>query len=495
MTFVYMALGEVLQASNLLILAASVAVGLVTGAIPGLTVNMAVALAVPLTLSMSPVASIMMLLGLYCSGVYGGSVSAILLNAPGTPASAATSLDGYPLARQGRAGLALKVAILASVVGGLFSVMLLILVAPGLAEIALRFGPVELAGLLLFSLALVALVSGADPMKAMVATGLGALMSSVGSDPMLGTPRFIFGVNDLYDGIPFIPLLIGLFAVSEMLFAAENRFRGTGAPLEMSGQREANRLGRTELRRIALPVLSSSAIGSFVGMLPGLGASVSSFLSYSVAQKTSRHADEFGKGAIEGVASAEAANNAVTGSAMIPLLALAIPGDSVTAILLGALMIQGVAPGPMIFSTAPDMVYTIYFALLLANIFIAVLALVAIRPLTQVLRIPQVYLYPVILVMCVAGSYVLRSSGWDVATMFAGGLLGYLLRRMSVPLAPLLIAFILAAPFEEASRQGLTMSRGNPMVFFSNPISLGFVLVTVALIAGSAFMNKGKVAA
>lgn len=495
MTFFQIALGEVLLTGNLLILAGSVLVGLITGAIPGLTVNMAVALAVPLTLTMSPVASIMMLLGLYCSGVYGGSVSAILLNAPGTPASAATSLDGYPLAKAGKAGLALKVAIVSSVAGGLFSVVLLILVAPGLAQIALRFGPVELTGLLLFSLALVALVSGADPMKAVLATGLGVLMSAVGSDPMLGTPRFIFGVNSFYDGIPFIPLLIGLFAVSEMLFAAENRFRNTDKPLDLSRQRSANRLGRAEARRISLPVLSASAIGSFVGMLPGLGASVSSFLSYSVAQKTSRHPDEFGKGAIEGVASAEAANNAVTGSALIPLLALAIPGDSVTAILLGALMIQGVTPGPMIFSTAPDMVYTIYFALLLANVFIAVLALVAIRPLTQVLRIPQVYLYPVILVMCATGSYVLRSNGWDVATMFAGGALGYALRRMAVPLAPLLIAFILAAPLEEALRQGLSMSRGNPTVFFANPVSFGFVLTTVALIAGSVLVNKRKAAA
>lgn len=491
MTDLLPALQEVAAPLNLIVLLASVLAGMVIGAVPGLTVNMAVALAVPLTLTMPAAPSILMLLGLYCAGIYGGSVSAILLNAPGTPASAATGLDGFPLAQRGEGGKALRMAMLASVYGGLFSVLLLILVAPLLAGFALRFGPIELAGLLLFSLTLVGVVATDNRAKGLLAAGLGMLLATVGADPMLGAPRFTFGNSSFYDGIPLIPLLIGLFAVSEMLGAAETRFRGSGQLTGLAEGREGNRLDRADLRRSAIPIMRSGAIGAFVGMLPGLGASVSSFMAYAATKRASREPGRFGKGAIEGVASAESANNAVTGAALIPLLALAIPGDSVTAILLGALMIQGVAPGPMIFTTAPDIVYTIYFALLFANLFIAAIAFAAIRPLVQVLKVPQVYLYPVILVMCVAGSYALRNNHWDVATMLAGGVLGYALRRFGVPVAPLLIAFILATPFEEALRQGLTLSRGDPMVFATNPIAALFLVLTVAMI-GTAFRRPAS---
>jgi putative tricarboxylic transport membrane protein len=474
------ALLEVIQPASLVVLVASVIAGIVIGAIPGLTVTLAVALAVPLTITMSPTASILMLISLYGAGIYGGSISAILLNAPGTPASAATSLDGYELGRQGKAGKALKMALYASVYGGLFSTAVLILLAPQLAAVALRFGPIELACLLLFSLTVVGSLSGDSMIKGLLAAALGMGLATIGADPMTAVPRFTFGSYDLFDGLAYIPLLIGLFALAEMLVQAQSGFANRGEIVSIGHDRAANRIDADDARRCAVPLLRSGFLGVFVGMLPGLGASIATFLGYAETRRASREPERFGRGAIEGVAASEAANNAVTGSALIPLLALSIPGDVVTAILLGALLIQGVTPGPLIFTSRPDIVYTIYLALLASNLVILLVGAIAIRPLTRVLAIPKVFLYPVILVMCVAGSYAIRYSLFDVWVMFGAGILGWLLRLFGLPVAPLLIAFILTGPFEESLRQALIKTEGNLLLFLESPIAVVILALTLA---------------
>ena len=474
---------EVIQPINLLILLGSTIVGVVVGAIPGLTVTMAVALAVPLTIWMDTTPAMLLLLGLYGSGIYGGSISACLLNAPGTPASAATSLDGYELGKQGKAGKALKMALYASIYGGLFSIALLVLIAPQLAQFALKFGPAEIACLLIFALTVVAVLSGESMVKGLLSAAIGMVMATVGADPMLSIPRFTFGYYELFDGFAYIPLLIGLFAIAEMFAQAEQSFTTGAKMIDLKGvDREANRVTREDWKISAIPIIRSGFLGAFIGMLPGLGAAVATFLGYGEAKRASKHPERFGKGAIEGVAASESANNAVTGSAMIPMLALAIPGDPPTAILLGALMIQGVTTGPLIFVNNPEVVYSIYVILFMALAFTGLVGGLAMRPIVQVLRVPKVVLYPVILTMCVAGSYAMRNNVFDVFVMLGAGLLGYVLRLFGVPVAPLLIAFILCRPLEESLRQALIKSEGSLMIFLTQPIAAFFLLLAAGAI-------------
>jgi len=475
---------EVFAPTNILILLASTVLGIVIGAVPGLTVTMAVALAVPLTLWMDTTPAMMMLLGLYGAGIYGGSISACLLNAPGTPASAATALDGYELGKQGKALKALKVALWASVYGGLFSIVLLVLIAPQLAQVALKFGPAEIACLLIFALTVVSVLSGDSMLKGLFAAALGMLLATIGADPMLMIPRFTFGIDELFDGLAYIPMLIGLFAIAEMFAQSEQSFRIGATILDIKdGGKDENRIDAEDIRACAIPAIRSGFLGAFIGMLPGLGAAVASFVGYAETKRASKTPEKFGKGAIEGVAASESANNAVTGSAMIPMLALAIPGDPPTAILLSALMIQGVTVGPLIFTTNPDVVYTIYITLFVALVATAAVAAIFMRPISYVLRVPKVFLYPVILSMCVAGSYAIRFNVFDVFVMLGAGVLGYVMRLFGVPVAPLLIAFILTPPLEEALRQALIRSEGSLLILADHPIAL-FFLGLAALAVG-----------
>ena len=451
----------------------SVAVGLVIGAIPGLSVNLAVALAVPLTIFMPTDQALVLLIGLYGSGIFGGSVSAILLNAPGTPASAATIFDGFPMAQQGLATKALRISLVASLYGAAFSVVLLVLVAPELADFALRFGPVEIASLLLFTFFVIGILSGASLAKGLLSAAVGMVLATVGSDPMLGTPRFTFGQTALMDGLSYVPLLVGLFALAEILEEATRGFTQTVRRFSLGAEdRSQNRITGQDLKFIALPVVRASAIGSAIGILPGIGATIASFLAYGDAKRAARDRSRFGKGDLRGVAASESANNAVVGATFIPTLALGIPGDAVTAILLGALVLQGVTPGPLIFVTSPDVVYTIYLALLFATILMAALGFVAIRPLAMTLRIPKIYLLPCVALVCITGAFVARNNMIDVWVMFGAGMLGFVFNRTGVPVAPLLITFIIPRPFEEALRQALTRSEGSFEPFFTNPVTL-----------------------
>lgn len=462
----------------------SVAVGLVIGAIPGLSVNIAVALAVPLTIFMPTEQALVLLIGLYGSGIFGGSVSAILLNAPGTPASAATIFDGFPMARDGLATKALRISLVASLYGAVFSVVLLVLVAPELASFALKFGPVEIASLLLFTFFVIGILSGASLAKGLLSAAVGMVLATIGSDPMLGTPRFTFGETSLMDGLTYVPLLVGLFALAEIIDEAT---RGFAQPLRKfhlaAEDRARNRITGGDLKLIALPVVRASAIGSAIGILPGIGATIASFLAYGDAKRSARDASRFGQGDVRGVAASESANNAVVGATFIPTLALGIPGDAVTAILLGALVLQGVTPGPLIFVMNPQVVYTIYLALLFATVLMAVLGFIAIRPLAMTLRIPKIYLMPSVALICIVGAYVARNNIVDVWVMFGAGILGFVFNRTGVPVAPLLITFIITRPFEEALRQALTRSEGSFEPFLTNPVTLTLAAVVFVAFA------------
>ncbi|KZD01053.1 tripartite tricarboxylate transporter permease [Oceanibaculum pacificum] len=470
------------EPATLLTLLLSVAIGLVIGAIPGLTVNIAVALAVPLAIFMPTSQALVMLIGLYGAGIFGGSISAILLNAPGTPASAATVFDGFPMAQRGEATKALRISLVASVFGSIFSILLLILLAPQLADFALRFGPVEIAALLFFTFTIIGVLSGDSMVKGLLSASIGMVLATVGSDPMLGTPRFTFGLTSLLDGLTYVPLLVGLFALAEIIDEVTKGFPRSKQRFDLDQEdRARNRISLPEWRSLLLPMTRASGIGSFIGILPGIGATIASFMAYADIKRSARNPEAFGKGDIRGVAASESSNNAVVGATFIPTLALGIPGDAVTAILLGALVIQGVTPGPLIFVNAPEVVYTIYIVLFASTVLMGVIGYFAIRPLALTLRIPKIYLMPCVALMCVAGSYVARNNILDLFVMLGAGVLGFIFNRTGVPVAPLLITFIITRPFEEAVRQALTQSEGSMAVFFTNPISGGLILFAIGL--------------
>lgn len=473
-------LSHALQGTNLLVLFLATVVGIIIGAIPGLTVNMAVALCVPLTIHFALAPSLCMLFALYVSGIYGGSISAILVNTPGTPASAATTLDGFIMAQQGKAGKALKMALFASFCGGIISICILIAVAHNLAIIALKFGPVERTALLLFALTIVGVLSGKSIVKGLLAGTLGLTAATVGADPMLAIPRFTFGRLELEEGFGYIPLLIGLFALSEIFQQAEDRMQTSIKSLRTVSAKKKDdaNLTRGDILLCWKTILRSSLLGTFIGILPGIGATVACFIGYGEAKRVAQNPELFGQGTVEGVAASEAANNAVTGSALIPLLSLSIPGDSVTAILYGALLIQGVTTGPLIFQNQIEAVYMIYITLTMANVAMVIVGYSFMSFFSRVTEIPRNILFPIIFIFCVIGSYSIRNSTFDIFIMLSFGIIGYFLRRLDISVVPMLIAFILGQPFEEALRQALVGAEGNPGVFLTSPIAVGFFLLS-----------------
>lgn len=471
-----------------------VAIGIVMGSIPGLTATMAIALIIPMTFYLSPIVSIAMLVGAYKGGCLGGSIPAILLNTPGTPAAAATVLDGHEMAKKGQAVKALKVSIHSSVLADGFSDIVLILVAPPLAIIALKMGPPEMASLIIFSLMIITAVAGKSLLKGIIAGVLGLIVGTIGLDPMLGTRRFGFGFMQLDEGIALMPMLIGLFAVSEFLINAEKRMTGSKTKLyELSDKPEDNKLSGAEFKSCLKIIGAASAIGTLLGAIPGIGPSIASFASYAQAKKMSKTPEKFGKGAIEGVAAAEAGNNAVVGANLIPLLTLGIPGDIGAAILLGAFMIHGLHPGPLLFKEHTDVIYAIFMALLLANVFAHIFASCYIKIASKIAMVPKWYIFPTVLAFCFVGVYGFNQSVFDIWMTFLFGFLGYIMRKNGFPVAPLLIAFILEPILERAFRQSLLLSSGTLEIFFKNPISLFFLILTaisILLLIRNSFRKK-----
>jgi putative tricarboxylic transport membrane protein len=462
-----------------LALACGIAIGVVGGAIPGISVTMTVALALPFTFSMQPITGILLLLGVYKGGIFGGSIPAILIRTPGTPASSATVLDGYPMAENGEAGRALGMALWASCSADLISNLSLIIFAGWLASFALSFGPPEYFTLILFSLIIIAGVSGDGLLKGILSGIAGLLLATIGLDLVYGTSRFTFGNPNLMGGLNFIAVLIGLFALPELLTMIAE-------PTAQSG--ENRKLGR---RRITLAdyrknfrtILRGSLIGVVMGSIPGIGAAPSAFLSYSEARRKSPNRANFGKGEIEGVAAAEAGNNGVAGATLIPLLALGVPGDVVTAIILGAFMIHGLQPGPMMFVTNSNIVYGLFLGLIVSSVLLLIIGSVAIRGFQYVTYIPRRILNPAILIVCIYGVYAINNNLFDVAVMFAMGWVGFAMMRFGIPAAPFLIGFILGPLLEDSFRQSMLMSASNPAILFRGPVTWFFWALTVFAVA------------
>lgn len=486
-------LALVANLESLLALATGVCVGVVAGAIPGLSATMAVALTLPFTFSMSPITGILLLLGVYKGGIFGGSIPAILIKTPGTPASSATVLDGHPLAEKGEAGRALGMALYASCTADLISNLSLILFAGWLASFALNFGPPEFFTLILFSLTIIAGVSGPSLLRGALSAVLGLLLATVGLDLVYGTNRFNFNDPNLMGGLNFIAVLIGLFAIPEILTMVWDP-HGAGGSTRQLGN---NKVTFAEYRSSFKSIVRGSFIGVFLGSIPGIGAAPSAFLSYSEARRKSPNRSNFGKGEIEGVAAAEAGNNGVAGATLIPLLALGVPGDVITAIIIGAFMIHGLQPGPMMFVTNGDLVYGLFMGLIVSSIILFFVGSAAIRAFRFVADIPRGILFPGVLILCVYGCFAVNNSVFDVGVMFAMGGLGFLMLRLDIPAAPFLIAFILGPLLEDNFRQSMLMSGSSVSVLFRGPITWFFwtvSLITIgAIVRSSLRSSKARV--
>lgn len=471
---------------NILAIVLGLYMGCTIGALPGLSPSMAIALAAPFTFGLPPVPALSFLLGIYKGGVYGGSISAILLSTPGTPEAAATLFDGYPLSKQGRARHALDAALYASIGGDLIGTIVLVTAAPFVAHYALKIGPVEMVPMILLAMAIIITTLGAEKTKGFIAATIGAIIALMGVDPITGSTRFIFDNYELSDGISLIPFLVGLFAVPEVISA----ILGSRKKKEKEASQEVTvQGGRLKLREV-LPywktVLQSAFVGCSLGALPGLGSTAAAFTCYGLAKKTSKKPEEFGKGSIEGLLACETGNNGTCGPALIPLLTLGIPGSSTTAVLFGALLIYGIVPGPKIFIENGPIVFAIFMGLIIGGILLYPVATSIIKYAAKAIyKINQGVLFAGILLLCFTGSYAIRNSMMDVYCMCLAGLLAYTMRFFGLPLGPTLIAFILEPIMERSFRQALMISGNDMGTFVSTPIAIGlWMLVAVVLLYG-----------
>jgi putative tricarboxylic transport membrane protein len=436
-------------------------------------------------------------MGIHKGAVYGGSVTAILIRSPGTPEAAATCFDGYPLAQQGKAGKALKMAIYASVMGDTFSDLVMIFCAGALATVAVKAGPLEYFSILVLTLTIIGSVAGQNMLKGLIMAVLGLMLGFVGLDPLQGTERFVFGSMELSAGLGFLPLLIGLYAVAEVIVQAEQKVMESSSEtvtsLKKSDDPADSRVSWLEMRGCLRTILRSSVIGTVVGAMPGVGATAAAFLGYGAAQRASKHQDKFGKGSLEGVAAAEAANNAVCGSNLIPLLTLGIPGSLVAAILIGAFLIQGLPVGPLIFESHGHYVYGLYISLLFANIANFILAHGMIRISLRAVYVSKYILFPIVMITCVVGSYAWTNSLFGVKVMFIFGVIGYLMRKLDFPATPFLIAFILGPMAEVALREAMIIYQGDLSVLITRPFSfVCLVLTALSIILIARRQIRGK---
>lgn len=463
------------QPTVLLLAVLGVVVGIIVGALPGLTATMGVALLLPITFGMEPVAGLLLLSGVYFGGIYGGSITAILLRTPGTPAAAATAIDGYALTKKGMAGKALTVATLSSFTGGTVSILILMFLAPILANFALKFSAPESFALALFGISIIASISGTSLIKGLIAGTAGLLVATVGLDPIQGFPRFTGGITDIMNGIPFIPVMIGLFAASEAFKSLEEM----NITEKVKTKIQRFMISKADVKKIWPSILRSTGLGTFIGIIPGAGADIAAFVSYNEAKRFSKNKEEYGEGSLEAVAACESGANACTGGALVPLLTLGIPGDSVTAVMLGALMVQGLQPGPMLFKDNGDLVYTLFSGMILCYIAMLIIGLFAARYFAKVVEIPKAFLTPVILMLCVVGSYAINNNLFDVVIMLVAGIIGYYMQKFDFPASPVVLAIILGPMVESQFRRALTLSNGNYDIFYTRPITLILLILSL----------------
>jgi len=460
--------------------------GCVIGALPGLSPSMAIALAAPFTFGLPPIPAISFLLGIYKGGVYGGSISAILLCTPGTPEAAATLMDGYPLAKQGRARHALDAALYASIAGDLIGTVVLVTAAPFVAHYALKIGPAEMVPMILLAMTIIISTLGAEKNKGFIAASIGAMIALMGVDPIAGSTRFVFDNYELSEGVSLIPFLVGLFAVPEVISAIvssreKRKLKDvSSATVEVQG----GRLKIKEVLRYWKAILQSALVGCGIGALPGLGSTAAAFTCYGLAKKTSKNPENFGKGSLEGLLACETGNNGTCGPALIPLLTLGIPGSSTTAVLYGTLLIYGIVPGPKIFIENGPTVYAIFMGLIIGGILLYPVATSMIKYAAKgIYKINQGVLFGAILLLCFTGSYAIHNSMFDVFCMALAGFFAYGMRYFGLPLGPALIAFILEPIMERSFRQALMISGNDLGTFFVSPIGIGlWLMVGVVLL-------------
>lgn len=475
-------LGVALIPANLLYCMIGVFVGTAVGVLPGLGPTATISLLLPVTFRLEPTGSIIMLSGIYYGAMYGGSITAILFRIPGEAASIVTCLDGHAMARQGRAGPALGIAAFGSFIAGIFAAIGIAATGPLIASIAVKFGPAEYAALVLLGLVLITQVSDEQSLgRSAVMIGLGFLASTAGRDLMDGSQRFTFGSLDLEDGLSIAVIAIGLFGVAEVLVLAGRET--SGGDFHPPPRKLRDLLpSRSDWRESAAPIARGSALGFFLGLLPGGGALIASFASYVMEKRLSRTPERFGHGAIAGVAGPETANNAAAQSAFVPLLGLGIPSNVVLGVILGALMIHGIAPGPNLIVTHPELFWGVIASMLVGNALLVILNIPLLPVFVALLRIPQSTLLPLILLFCVVGTYSLNNSVVDVLLMAGFGLLGYALRRGGFDPAPFVLAFVLGPLFERSVRQALLIGYGSPAIFLTQPIAAGFVAAAILIL-------------
>lgn len=472
---------------NLMIMFLSTAVGITIGCLPGLSAAMGVALLLPITFGMDPASGLITLGGIYCGAIFGGSISAILIHTPGTPASAATAIEGYELTKKGQAAKALTVACVASFVGGLLSCISLYFFSPILAELALQFKSPEYFWLSLFGLTIIAGVSSKSLIKGLISGFLGLLISTIGMDPMEGVERFMFGQSTLYSGVNVTCALIGLFSMSQVLILAENKIKARGKLPKSMGRFG---LTKAEVKQIAPTTLRSWIIGNIIGILPGAGATIASFIGYNEARQFSKHKEEFGKGTIEGVAGSEAANNAVTGGSLIPTLTLGIPGESVTAVLMGGLIIHGLQPGPELFTTYAEMTYTFFAGFVLVQFFMLAIGMAGCKVFAQISRLSDAILIPSIFLLCVVGSYAIHNNFDEVVLMAVFGVIGWLSHHFGLNNAAIVLGLILGPIGENGLRRSLLLNNGDPSILFSSTICWVLIVLCVVGVLSPLFFNK-----
>jgi putative tricarboxylic transport membrane protein len=478
-------LQNVLNAQNVLMAAAGTLIGIIFGALPGFTAAMGVAILLPLTFGMNPASGLILLGALFGGAMYGGSIAAILINTPGTPSAAATVLDGYPMAKKGLAGQALRESVFASFLGGIMGVTVLLFFAPPLAKISLLFGPPEYFLLAIFALTIIASLSEKALIKGFLAGVFGLMISTIGMDPLLGFPRFTFGLKDLVDGIELVPALIGLFSIPEVLEIIKSHRENVQESV-VPGRKI--KIGFPPLQHIInfLPIyLRSTIIGVIIGILPGAGGSIASFMAYNETRRVSKHPEKFGTGIPEGVAAAESANNAMSSGALIPMLTLGVPGDSVAAIMMGGLLIHGLQPGAELFTKNANIVFTFIIALYLANIMMLFCGIYLAPYFTIATRTPKHILAASVILLTVLGSYAIRGNIFDVYVMITFGIIGYLMRSFGFSVVPTVLGIILGTQAEKGLYGTLAISEGQNVVWFilQRPISLILILLTLISIS------------
>jgi putative tricarboxylic transport membrane protein len=481
---------SVLTIKTIFLIFGGTALGILFGSIPGITVTMGVALFLPVTFSMTPIEGLSLLMGLYIGGTSGGLISAILLNIPGTPASICTTFDGSPMAKRGEAGKALGLGIVFSFLGGIFSLLILYFISPLVARVALSFASFEYFSIGIFSLTLVSTMSGKSLLKGLFSALLGFSFTFIGMAPITSFPRFTFGIRELNGGLNLLPALIGLFAVAQLFEEAQEGVGEKVVPIEYNIKGFG--FSMEEFLSQKVNFLRSAAIGTGIGILPGLGGAICSVVAYGVAQKQSKTPELFGNGSIEGLVASETANNASTGGALVPLMTLGIPGDNTTAILLAGFMIHGITPGPLLFENNGVLVYAIFTALMLANIFMLVSEFGGMRLFVKVLKVPKQILLPIVLTLCVIGAYGTNNRMFDVWTMLFFGILGFFMKKIEIPSTPLLLGFILGPIIETELRRGLMRSQGSFLPFFTEPISGVILVITIVIVLYSAYKEVRK---